>query len=86
MLIILHQIDRHHSVAYVPYGPELEPANELEGVFLEELSESLRSYLPQNCIVIRYDLCWESYLAADALLCHALQVVSVREKIKNPCW
>lgn len=25
VLIILQQIDRYHSVAYVPYGPELEP-------------------------------------------------------------
>lgn len=65
VLIILQQIDRYHSVAYVPYGPELEPADELQGLFLEELSESLRSYLPQNCILIRYDLCWESWWAKE---------------------
>ncbi len=65
VLIILQQIDRHHSVAYVPYGPELEPADELQGLFLEELSESLRTYLPQNCILIRYDLCWESWWAKE---------------------
>jgi len=65
MLIILQQIDRHHSVAYVPYGPELQPADELQGMFLEELSESLRSFLPKNCILIRYDLCWESWWAKE---------------------
>jgi len=65
VLIIVQQIDRHHSVAYVPYGPELEPADELQGLFLEELSESLRTYLPQNCILIRYDLCWESWWAKE---------------------
>src|SRR5690554_3948479 len=63
VLIVLQQIDRHHSVAYVPYGPELEPADEFQGMFLEELSESLRSFLPKECILIRYDLCWESYWA-----------------------
>jgi lipid II:glycine glycyltransferase (peptidoglycan interpeptide bridge formation enzyme) len=65
VLIVLQQIDRHHSVAYVPYGPELEPADEFQGIFLEELSESLRSFLPKECILIRYDLCWESYWAKE---------------------
>lgn len=65
LLIILQQIDRDHSVAYVPYGPEIEPADEFQGMFLEELSESLRSVLPSNCIHIRYDLCWESYWARE---------------------
>ncbi len=65
LLIILRQIDRNHCVAYVPYGPELEPVDEFQGMFLEELSESLRSCLPNNCILIRYDLCWESYWAKE---------------------
>ena len=65
VLIVLQQINRHHSVAYVPYGPELEPADEFQGMFLEELSESLRSHLPKSCILIRYDLCWESWWAKD---------------------
>lgn len=65
ILVILQQIDRNHSVAYVPYGPEIEPSDEFQGMFLEELSESLRSVLPTNCILIRYDLCWESYWARE---------------------
>jgi len=65
VLIILQQIDRNHTIAYVPYGPELEPVEEYQGVFLEELSECLKSYLPVNCIMIRYDLNWESYWAKD---------------------
>jgi lipid II:glycine glycyltransferase (peptidoglycan interpeptide bridge formation enzyme) len=65
MLIVLQQIDRNHSVAYVPYGPELEPSDEFQGLFLEELSESIRSFLPKNCILIRYDLCWQSWWAKD---------------------
>ena len=34
-------------------------------MFLEELSESLRDFLPKDCIMIRYDLCWESYWAKE---------------------
>ncbi|MFZ5431147.1 MAG: lipid II:glycine glycyltransferase FemX [Bacteroidota bacterium] len=63
LLITLRKPDRYHSVAYVPYGPEFEPAEEEQGRFLEELSESIRSFLPSDCIMIRYDLCWESYWA-----------------------
>ncbi len=65
MLVLLQAIDRNHCMAYVPYGPELEPDDDFQGLFLEELSESLRSFLPKNCLFIRYDLCWESYWAKD---------------------
>lgn len=65
LLVIVQQIDRDHSIAYVPYGPELQPDDEFQGLFLEELSESLRSFLGNNCILIRYDLCWESYWAKE---------------------
>jgi lipid II:glycine glycyltransferase (peptidoglycan interpeptide bridge formation enzyme) len=61
VLIIIQQINRDYCIAYVPYGPELEPDEEMQGRFLEELSESIRPFLPDNCIMIRYDLCWKSY-------------------------
>ena len=61
VLIVIQQINRDQCIAYVPYGPELEPDHELQGKFLEELSESLRPFLPKNCILIRYDLCWKSH-------------------------
>lgn len=63
MLVVLRQVDANHSIAYVPYGPELEPADEFRGVFLEELSECMRSLLPHDCFMIRYDLAWESFWA-----------------------
>lgn len=66
ILVIIKQIDYKHSVAYVPYGPELEPSQQNQGVFLEELSECLRPFLPKDCIMIRYDLSWESYWAQDS--------------------
>lgn len=65
VLVILQQINQFDCIAYVPYGPEIEPDEESQGRFLEEMSESLRSFLPLNCIMIRYDLCWESYWAKD---------------------
>lgn len=60
VLLVIRPVSRQHTIAYVPYGPELEPAQDQQGPFLEELSESLRSFLPKNCISIRYDLFWES--------------------------
>ena len=65
LLVIVRAINQNHSIAYVPYGPELEPDDEFQGLFLEELSECIRSFLPKNCIMIRYDLCWESYWAKE---------------------
>lgn len=66
LLVIIQQLNNTDSIAYVPYGPELEPENEFQGIFLEELSECLRSFLPKNCFMIRYDLCWESFLTRDS--------------------
>jgi lipid II:glycine glycyltransferase (peptidoglycan interpeptide bridge formation enzyme) len=65
LLVIIQKVNSTDSIAYVPYGPELEPENEFQGVFLEELSESLRSFLPQNCFMVRYDLCWESFWSKE---------------------
>lgn len=65
LLIVLEYIDRQHCIAYVPYGPELEPDPDCQGVFLEELSECIRHHLPHECIAIRYDLFWESPWAKD---------------------
>ncbi len=65
MLVILKPVSKYNSVAYVPYGPELEPEEEYQGIFLEELSERLRACLPKHCISIRYELSWESYWAKD---------------------
>ncbi len=65
MLVVIKNFDRQNSIAYVPYGPELQPLDGMQGVYLEELSECLRPYLPKSCIAIRFDLCWESLWAKD---------------------
>jgi lipid II:glycine glycyltransferase (peptidoglycan interpeptide bridge formation enzyme) len=65
MVVLVRRLDSNNSIAYVPYGPEMEPEEESQGVFLEELSESIRSFIPSDCIMVRYDLAWESYWAHD---------------------
>ncbi len=60
LLIILRRINRTSVMAYVPYGPNLLPETTDRGQFLEELSETLRPFLPANCLMIRYDLAWKS--------------------------
>ncbi len=65
MLVLVKYIDDVHCFAYVPYGPVDEPEAENQGVFLEELSETLRFFLPGNCILIRYDLPWENQWALE---------------------
>jgi lipid II:glycine glycyltransferase (peptidoglycan interpeptide bridge formation enzyme) len=61
LLLIQQPLNSEDSIAYIPYGPEIEPSEEFQGAFLEELSEILRSYLPKHCIGIRYDLNWRSH-------------------------
>jgi len=65
LLVLIRYIDSKHCIAYVPYGPEGEPEFENQGLFLEELSEVLRPFLPMGCILIRYDLPWENQWAHD---------------------
>lgn len=65
LLVIILRVNDNSSIAYVPYGPEIEPEEENQGAFLEELSEVLRSFVPNDCVMVRYDLAWESYWAKD---------------------
>lgn len=65
-LILQQSLNEDSSIAYVPYGPELEPSEERQGEFLEELSETIRSFLPKHCIGIRYDLAWQSLWDSQA--------------------
>ena len=65
LLILIKYIDINSCFAYVPYGPKLEPNFENQGLFLEQLSESIKPFLPMNCIFIRYDLIWENQWAVE---------------------
>ncbi len=65
LLVTFQRISNHNYIAYIPYGPELEPEEGDRGTFLEELSECLRPFLPKGCVAIRYDLFWESFWANE---------------------
>ncbi len=65
LLILFQPVGDDHQIAYVPYGPTIKPSEEKQGIFLEEVSESLRPHLPPKCILLRYDLVWESLWARD---------------------
>ncbi|MFO7860989.1 MAG: peptidoglycan bridge formation glycyltransferase FemA/FemB family protein [Desulfosalsimonas sp.] len=60
MLVVLRSLGPDSCMAYVPFGPELLPDEERRGCWLENLSEELRTQLPENCVFIRYDLPWQS--------------------------
>lgn len=66
LLMFAQHCSRDEYVAYLPYGPEIEPSEENQGRFLEELSECLRSYLPKGCLAIRYDLNWQSHWCKES--------------------
>ena len=65
VLILLQNIGDGYSIGYVPYGPTIKPGESNRGIFLEELSETLRPHLPPGCILLRYDLLWESPWARE---------------------
>jgi len=65
ILLIRKNIAPDAEIAYVPFGPEVLPDEDSRGIFLEEVSEELKSRLPRNCIFIRYELPWESPYARE---------------------
>ncbi|MDD3321274.1 MAG: peptidoglycan bridge formation glycyltransferase FemA/FemB family protein [Paludibacter sp.] len=65
LLVLLKNLNSEYCYAYIPYGPKIEPVFENQGLFLEELSEIIRPYLPPKCIFIRYDLKWENQWAKE---------------------
>jgi lipid II:glycine glycyltransferase (peptidoglycan interpeptide bridge formation enzyme) len=65
ILVLIKYVDSNNCFAYIAYGPKLEPTFENQGLFLEQLSESIKPHLPSNCIFIRYDLIWENQWAIE---------------------
>jgi lipid II:glycine glycyltransferase (peptidoglycan interpeptide bridge formation enzyme) len=60
-IVFQQKVGSGQYIAYLPYGPEVEPSQSAQGRFLEELSELLRHYLEPGCIALRYDLNWLSH-------------------------
>lgn len=48
-ILFIQHLNREDYIAYVPYGPEIEPSECRQSEFIEELSETLKSYLPKHC-------------------------------------
>ena len=65
LLVLIQYVNETNCFAYIPYGPKLEPDFENQGLFLEQLSETIKPSLPSNCIFIRYDLIWENQWAIE---------------------
>lgn len=61
VILFFQHLNAQEYIAYSPYGPEIEPSEENQGRFLEELSETLREFLPKGCVALRYDLNWQSH-------------------------
>ena len=60
VLVQLIPVSRYQSIAYVPYGPVLNPDEDRIGIFLEELSMQIKEKLPPHCVLVRYDLPWQA--------------------------
>lgn len=59
LLVLLRKTSEKSQYAYVPRGPFVKVEVEERGLLLEELSEKLKEFLPQNCSHIRFDVPWK---------------------------
>jgi lipid II:glycine glycyltransferase (peptidoglycan interpeptide bridge formation enzyme) len=57
MLVLSRRFFRMFSLAYVPFGPVLDPV-EGRGELLSALARALRSHLPRTTLFLRFDLPW----------------------------
>jgi lipid II:glycine glycyltransferase (peptidoglycan interpeptide bridge formation enzyme) len=59
LLVLLRLIRGAGLMAYVPHGPLLAPQEAAQRtLFLQDLSKTLKSFLPRQTFAIRYDLPW----------------------------
>lgn len=64
-LVVKVQLADGVECAYVPHGPELAPASDAVGPFLERLSRELRPRMGPRCAFVRWDLPWTSVHARE---------------------
>ncbi|NCC63981.1 MAG: peptidoglycan bridge formation glycyltransferase FemA/FemB family protein, partial [Spirochaetia bacterium] len=69
VLLQLIPVSRYQYMAYVPYGPVLNPDEDRIGIFLEELSLHIKEKMPKNCVLVRYDLPWEAIWEDEDVSC-----------------
>jgi len=64
-LVLRRPLPGGGEMAYVPFGPELNPGEGVAGPFLEQLSWGIRRIAGPRCSFVRWDLPWESPYAQD---------------------
>ncbi len=74
VLVLLSPINKSQTIGYVPYGPVLKPLEDKMGPFLEDLSLQLQEKLPDNCILLRYDLPWQRIWEEEDMSLQAQQL------------
>jgi lipid II:glycine glycyltransferase (peptidoglycan interpeptide bridge formation enzyme) len=57
ILVLTRRLFRFFSIAYVPFGPALDPGSE-RGDFLSALARAVRPHLPPSTLFLRFDLPW----------------------------
>jgi lipid II:glycine glycyltransferase (peptidoglycan interpeptide bridge formation enzyme) len=57
ILVLSRRLFRFLSLAYVPFGPVLDPVDG-RGALLSALARALRSHLPRTTLFLRFDLPW----------------------------
>jgi lipid II:glycine glycyltransferase (peptidoglycan interpeptide bridge formation enzyme) len=65
LLVLMKDLGSGQSMAYAPYGPEGLPDDERRGEYLASLSAELAPHLGPGCMLVRWDLPWESPYARD---------------------
>lgn len=59
-IMLYRRIANDTTMAYIPYIPFDIPDHLHYGDMLEQITERIRPYLPENCLFLRYDVSWES--------------------------
>lgn len=60
ILFLMRRLAPGIRLAYCPHGPAVNVRGSARTAFLGELSEAVRSHLPNECVLIRYDPLWET--------------------------
>ncbi|MCL2481525.1 MAG: peptidoglycan bridge formation glycyltransferase FemA/FemB family protein [Spirochaetaceae bacterium] len=56
LIVLIRKIGKSFSIAYIPFAPSEKYKDKLE-----EISLSLKNYLPRSTLFIRYDLPWKNH-------------------------
>ncbi len=60
VVVVIQPFSRDYVFGYVPWGPDVPVPPDAQGLFLEELAETLRPRLPEEVLFLRFDLPWRS--------------------------